>query len=300
MTNKLLRVSKNNALVSASYRLSLTEMQIVLYGIGLINPRQQNFPLNYKIDINRFAEIFGRQHGDIYKEVKDAVTKRFWERDFSYIDEKGKTITLRWLTKMVHEDKTGYIEIKFSEEVQPYLHQLQGNFTVYYIDQIASFRSIYSIRFYEHAIMELNRKRTNKHKFCLLLSDIKALLDIGERYERFCDFKPRVLDKAKEEINKFSDLVFDYRVVKLGRKPYQIEFTVSRKQEIETEGNNKSKTTSTTTLEKAKKLVLDAGTGWDIYEIEKQFYAYANKKGFPEDIDSAFIGFVKKKIKTIA
>ncbi len=48
----------------------------------------------------------------------------------------------------------------------------------------------------------------------------------------------------------------------------------------------------------AKELAIDAGTGWDVYAIQGQFLAYARNKGKPEDIDAAFIGFVKKKIST--
>lgn len=298
MKKELLRISKDNALINASYRLSLTEMHIILYGIGLINPMQPEFPLTYRIDIDRFAKMFHREHGQIYKEVKEAVVKRFWERDFSYIDEKGKTVTLRWLTKMVYEDKTGYIEIKFSEEVQPYLHNLQGNFTVYYIDQITSFKSVYSIRLYEYAIMELNRSKNSQYKFCLLINDIKKQLDLDDKYDRFCDFKPRVLEKAKEEINKFSDLNFDYKVIKLGRSPYQIEFSVSRKKEtVKSEKQSLIMKISTITMEKAKKLIKEFGTGWDIYAIEEQFNVYMKKVGCPKNIEAAFIGFVKNKIK---
>lgn len=300
MTTQL-RVSKDNALINASYRLSLTEMQIVLYGIGLINPIQQNFPLNYRIDIDKFSKMFGRQHGQIYKEVKDAVVKRFWERDFSYVDEKGKTVTLRWLTKMIHEDKTGYIEIKFSEEVQPYLHALKGNFTAYYIEQIACFKSIYSVRLYENILMTLNQSKVNKYKFILLISDIKVQLDLDDKYDRFCDFKLRVLEKSKKEINSFSDLLVDYKILKLGRSPHQIEFTVSRKQKIDILSSEYQKTNilkvSTITLENAKNIIIKAGTGWDICAIEQQFYAYIEKKGSPKNIDKAFIGFVNKKTR---
>ena len=294
-------VTKSNALVVSGYRLSLTEIHVVLYGIGLINPLQKDFPLSYRIDIDRFAQMFNRKHGQIYKEVKEAVLKKFWERDFSYTDDKGKIVTLRWLTKVVHEDKSGYLEIKFNEEVQPYLHQLQGNFTKYYIDEISQFKSVYSIRFYEHAIMTLNEKKTNKCNFLLLVSDIRQRLDLGERYDRFCDFKSRILEPARKEINKFSDLNFSYKVVKLGRAPHQIEFTVSKKQKNENLQNDHQQVKiSTITLDKAKKLAIEAGTGWDIYSIEEQFYAYIKKAGAPRSIESAFLGFVKKKIKNKA
>ena len=297
MTEKL-RVSKDNALVDASYRLSLTEMQIILYGIGLVNPIQKTFPLSYRIDINRFAEMFNREHGQIYKEVKEAIVKRFWERDFSYVDEDGKTVTLRWLTKMVHQDKTGYIEIKFSEEIQPYLHNLQGAFTAYYIDQIAKFKSIYSVRLYEHSIMVLNKEKVDRAKFPLLISDIKRQLELGDKYEKFSNLKVRVLEKAKKEINQYSNLTFDYKVIKLGRSPYQIEFIVSKKSANTESCSSKQIKVLTTTLEKAKKLALEAGTGWDIYAIEAQFYTYIQKAGMPNNLESAFLGFVKKKINS--
>lgn len=50
------------------------------------------------------------------------------------------------------------------------------------------------------------------------------------------------------------------------------------------------------TMEKAKELARNAGTGWDIYAIEKQFLDYIEKKGRPDNPQAAFIGFVKQKV----
>ena len=52
----------------------------------------------------------------------------------------------------------------------------------------------------------------------------------------------------------------------------------------------------TKTFEQAKALVLEAGTGWDIYAIEQQFFDYIDQNEAPSDINKAFIGFVRKKI----
>ena len=45
-------------------------------------------------------------------------------------------------------------------------------------------------------------------------------------------------------------------------------------------------------------LIISSKARWDIYVIEEQFYDFIKKKGEPESIDGAFIGFVKKKIVT--
>ena len=213
-------ITKSNALIEAGYRLSLTEIQIVLYGISLINPKRKSFPLCYQVEISRFAEMFNREHGQIYKEVKDAIQKRFWERDFSYEDENGKVVTNRWLTRITHQDQTGFIEIKFNEEIQPYLHQLQSRFTTYYVEQIAGMKSVYSIRFYELSIMHLNKNNKNKSSFKLPIEKIKSRLELTEKYARFSNFKAYVLEPARKEINKHSNINFNYKIIKLLGCPF--------------------------------------------------------------------------------
>jgi len=293
-------VTKSNALIESAYRLTLTEMQIVLYGISLINPLQKNFPLSYRIDIKRFADLFNRDHGQIYQKVKETVFKRFWERDFSYKNDKGKIITIRWLSKIIHQDKTGYIEIKFSEELQPYLHQLHGQFTTYYIDKIINFKSVYSVRFYEYAIMNLNKSFSNQCKLKVLVEEIKERLKLNEKYTRFSNFKLFVLEPAKKEINKYSDIKLIYKVIKLGRSPHEIEFTISKKIPCKKQLAKKSKDyLSPGIIEKGKKIAIEAGTDWDIYAIEQEFYDYAKKAGAPNKLEGAFLGFVKTKVAKI-
>jgi hypothetical protein len=55
---------------------------------------------------------------------------------------------------------------------------------------------------------------------------------------------------------------------------------------------------SAATLEKARRIVADAGTGWDFYAIQEQF-TLSLVGGFqPKNANGAFINFVKKKVAT--
>lgn len=292
-------VTKFNGLIEASYRLSLNEARIVFYGISLINPLSEEFPLEFKIDIKHFSDMFNIASNNAYTIVKQAAMDRFWEREFTFKTAENKQMRVRWLTGIEYGDSQGYLKIFINPQLKPFLHQLvAGNFTRYYLENIANFKSVYSVRFYEIAIMELKRSKQSKWKFRLEIDDIKKKLELQEKYHRFSNFKAVVLDPAKKEINKHSDIKFNYNVIKLGRSPHEIEFVISKKQEklhITLESNSLRLTPST--LEKAKKLALEAGTNWDIYAIEQQFYDYITKKGSPKNLESAFLGFVKKKIK---
>jgi len=296
MTNN--SVTKFNGLIDASYRLSLNEARIVFYGISLINPLSKEFPLEFKIDIKRFSDIFNIASNNAYTIIKKAAMDRFWEREFTFKTEKNKHMRVRWLTGIEYEDNKGYLKIFINPQLKPFLHQLaSGNFTRYYLENITNFKSVYSVRFYEIAIMELKRSKQVKWKFRLEIEDIKEKLDLQEKYKRFSNFKAIVLEPAKKEINKHSDINFNYNVIKLGRSPYEIEFIVSRKnQEPLTLPQSTTLKLTPSILENAKKIVLKAGTGWDLYVIEQQFYDYARTQKPAKSLEGAFLGFVKKKV----
>ena len=105
--------------------------------------------------------------------------------------------------------------------------------------------------------------------------------------------------------NKYSDIRFSYRIIKLGRSPHEIEFTVSRKPKLnqgslplpatKNEQDKKMIIISTTDIEKGKEIVQLAGTGWDIYAIVEEFKQWIEKKGKPKNPSAAFLGFVRKK-----
>lgn len=295
-------VTKFNGLIEASYRLSLNEARIVFYGISLINPVSKEFPLEFRIEIKRFAEMFNIDSHSVYTIIKQAAMDRFWEREFTFQTEKNKQMRVRWLTGIEYGDNLGYLKIFINPQLKPFLHQLiDGNFTRYYLENISNFKSVYSVRFYEIAIMELKRSKQNKWIFSLEIEEIKDRLELKDKYKRFSNFKASVLEPAKKEINKYSDIKFNYQVIKLGRSPNDIEFTVSRKNQSRSLPALNQKPLQKLThliLEKAKKLVLKAGTGWDLYAIEQQFYEHANKKGLPDNLEAAFLGFVRKKVAT--
>jgi plasmid replication initiation protein len=55
---------------------------------------------------------------------------------------------------------------------------------------------------------------------------------------------------------------------------------------------------SPNTIQKTKNIVADAGTGWDFYELHTQFSRQLQKGFRPDNVNGAFINFVKKKVTT--
>ncbi len=222
-------VTKSNELIEASYRLSLNEARILFYGISLINPLSGECPLEYRIDVKKFAEMFNLESHNVYETMKEVVMGKFWDREFTIPTIKDRKLRARWLISVEYGDNEGFLKICFHPKIKPFLSQLKKNFTSYYLEKIVQFKSIYSIRFYEISIMHLNRSKKQKHKFAIGIKELKEKMGLASKYSRFSNFKTYVLDSAKKEINKHSDVSLTYTVIKLGRSPHEIEFTVTRK-----------------------------------------------------------------------
>lgn len=296
-------ITKHNALITACYRLSLTEMQIVVYGASLINPLKEDFPLKYKINISEFAQMFGRNHTKMYFDLKEIVFNRFWDREFTFVDELNHKVKARWLTTVKYLDGTGFFEVYFNPEIKEHLHKIQKNFTTYYVEQVAKFRSFYSVRMYEICIMQANKSHVNKSYFKLTISEIKEIFDVSDKYKRVCDFKQRILEPVKKEINKYSNIKISYEIIKQGRTPYEIKFSVT-KRETSIKDNAPDIVIdkpylSPTIIETGKEIAIKAGTGWDIYDIVEQFYKhYERKKELLDNPAGTFRNFVEKKVRT--
>lgn len=88
------------------------------------------------------------------------------------------------------------------------------------------FRSSYGLALYENCIRYLGLPHTKWFEMDLF----KKLMGIpAGMYDVFRDFKRRVLDKAVDEVNKFSDLVIAAELVREGRKVVRVRFKLKER-----------------------------------------------------------------------
>lgn len=308
------KITKSNSLVNASYRLSLNELRIVLYGLSFINPLDTEFKLGHRFRLNDMADFFAIPQIDrrsFYSQIKDALIKQFWKREFThYCEERKEMVSRRWLIEISHGREDGTLAYHYNPLIAKELQNLSSRFTSYFLSNVSNMKSAYSIRIYEICIMHLNMSKKNKTIFTMTINELKGKLEITGKYKLYADLRRYIVDRAKKDLSMFSDIRIRYEEIKKGRKIDAIIFHVSKKENInqpkfeEKEAlvyQSEPKTrrqvkVSLPCFEKAKTMCIDQRTGWDIYVIEDQFYNFIKLKGAPDNIDSAFIGFVRKKI----
>ncbi len=221
MDNSL--IVKSNDLIEARYSLNLNEQKIILYAVSKLDKNKDNFNI-LSLDVKEFTELLGTDTNR-YGEIRDVV--RELRKKEVIIDAIEGEIITGWLSSI--QNKSGVIELEFSQKLIPYLLQLKERFTSYQLKNILYLKNKYSIRIYE-LLKQYQNMATNTRKFDLI--EFKNMLMLEEsQYRRFYDFDRFVLRPSANEINKFTDINIDYEKITKGRKVIGIKYTADYSKE---------------------------------------------------------------------
>lgn len=210
---KNILVTKSNHLVEAGYKLSLNEQRLILSAITQLDGRKP-FPKDnaFIITATEFSEHFDIPIKQAY-EILDNAASRLYERDIKAFDKNLKTRSrFRWVDSVKYWDGEAKVTLSFSNSIKPYLTLLYQQFTTYELKQVSQLKTAYSIRFYE---LLVQFTKTGERQ--ITLEKLREILEIRNQYLRFYDFKKYVIEPSIIDINKSTNLIVEWDVIKSGR-----------------------------------------------------------------------------------
>lgn len=224
-------VVKSNDLIQRNrFELSLPEQKTVAYICSMIQPMQteeSGFQLEYEFKIREYCKICGIDYdnGKNYQDVK-ATLKKLRDKSMWLTLPDGSETTVGWLAKATTNKKSGIAHIKLDEDMVPYLFDLKQQFTQYQLYNVLGMKSAFSVRIYE-----LMKSYSFRHTITFELDELKKLLMVEDvkSYNRFPDFRRKVLEKAQLEINELTDINIEFEPIKTGRKVTSIKFIIEEK-----------------------------------------------------------------------
>lgn len=228
-----------NPLIEACYFLTNLEQRIVSIMVSQIDDKRDTEVYTYDFTIKEFSRILGLEASkDKYKridEVFDRLSQRNIRIDPKYSVDGSRTFT-NWGTFKYWTGK-GKVSISINNEIAPYLLQLKGNWTKYRLEEVLKFRGEYTIRFFQWFMQEKNKPSQAKRSVSgawylrLSLQEIRKRLEMIDiktgdilKYERWPDFRRRVLEPVEAEINSKSSIEMNWEAVKEGKAVKEILF----------------------------------------------------------------------------
>lgn len=230
-------VKGNNLIQKSRFELSLPEQKTIAFICSMIKPVKSEdkengvpFQLEYEFNIREYCKICGIDYdnGNNYANVK-AVLQKLSDRSM-WVEIGDEDVLCRWLAKVRTNKKSGIAHIRLDEDLVPFLFDLGQKFTQYQLKNILGMKSAFSVRIYElmksYAFQKEKTFEIDELKHLLMVDEVKS-------YNRFPDFRRKVLEKAQEEINELTDINIFFEPLTKGRKVVEVKFIIEHKEPLD-------------------------------------------------------------------
>lgn len=224
-------VTKANSLVEASYRLTSMEQKVILALASKINVNDSELK-TYTLSIKEFCNLLGIKGNNQYTRLRQ-ITLGLMRKAFQIRIAEKEIVQVSWLSYVKYREQEGMLEMQFAPFLKEYLIELKKSFTSYTLNNVVRLKHAYSIRLYE---LLKQYEKIGERTF-----HIEDLLDklglAGTSYKTYGNLKSRVLNPAKEELNRETDIQIEFIEIKQGRKVVGVRFLIHKNIESMSEEN---------------------------------------------------------------
>jgi len=259
--------SKSNRIINSKGRSTALGLKIFAFGISNVQVDNdgQLYSVMRGMDLQK---LLGSKSHALYQQIKnvirpkDTVTPSILDwRIFIEDDETQRIAGVNIITDAVFEG--GQLRLSFNNKIKDDIYNLKTNYTILSLVEVAKLKSPYSIRLYEIFKSEMDYQRAilkskdrGIYYVTYEINELKRILGVidpadengnpvdnkskskkksttaakRDLYPSYTDFKRRLLERVKEELNSNTEVHMDYREKKggIGGKVQAIEFVLYR------------------------------------------------------------------------
>lgn len=222
------KVYKNKKLNTANFGdFTHNDYQVFLHLVSKIGGvdeygkylQPEQLQREHTLTASEFGSIFNIGISSCYKALNKACKKLMKTSITLEKPELSEIWEINICSTAKYNKNAGYITIKFTDDIMPYLAQVKKRFVLYNLKEIANFGSLYTTRLYE-LIQEFQETGW-------MLKSVKQLREVfavGNSFKLYGDFKKYTFAHACQEINANYDMGLRFEEEKEGRKVVAVKF----------------------------------------------------------------------------
>lgn len=223
MKNDYIVKKSNYFIMNCKYDLSIQEQRIILTLASMIKSTDEEFK-EYKFSTKEFKELLNLKGQSTYSEIPK-ITKKLLGKTLE-IENEHETIQCGWIATARHLKKEGFIILRISPDLKPYMLQLNTLYTSYKLKNVLSMKSKYSIRIYE--ILKCHEFKQQGF-IDISIEELRKLLKAENIYPKYANFKQKILEVVKNELEEQTDISFNYEEFKTGRTITDLRIFINKK-----------------------------------------------------------------------
>lgn len=223
-------VQQSNMITSARYDFSLLEKRIIYLIAAQLNGSKNLFEgIDLHLPIKRILKPTEDTGSNNYEQVLKAA-ERLLHRTYKIVgtneNSKRFKIGVAIISSYRIVDGKGLLEVSVDKHIVPYFAELLNTpqVTKLNLNNALSLKSTYSQRLYEFCS---RFKDTGWWK--VSVEELREMLELEGKFSTWGNLKERVLETAKKELEKKSDIHFKYYTRKTGKQITHLEFKIFKK-----------------------------------------------------------------------
>lgn len=217
-----------NDIIRGKQSMTLQEARLIRLLITQVAQGDTDYQ-TYSCRIVDLAKFLGIDNHNIYRDIPD-ICKGLMQ-NVVYIGTGNKRSPwemFHWVSQAKYDGK-GTITLRLSDEIKPYVLDLEKWFTRYPLGNILAMRSYYSIRLYELIKCQDGVGRTEKDFIDFGVEELRQACGCEGKYKQIVELKKWVIAPAVNEINENTDIWVEVEYLKTGRRITDIRFHVHDK-----------------------------------------------------------------------
>jgi plasmid replication initiation protein len=228
LISKTPKIYKSKKLNNANFgNFTLNDYQVFLHLVSKIGGvdefgkylQPEQLQREHVLTGKEFSAIFEVDIHTCYGILKKAVDK-LMKTDIKVERIELKEIWRINICSMAKYNKgDGYISVKFTDDIMPYLAQVKERFVLYNLKEIANFGSLYTTRLYE---LIQDFKETGW--MLKSIEQLREVFAVGNKFQTYNNFKQKTFAHACQEINANYDMGLRFEEIKEGRKVVAVKF----------------------------------------------------------------------------
>lgn len=219
-----------NDLIKGKQKMTLREAQLLYIAIAQVVKEDRDFK-TYTTTVQELAAFMGDSPENLYRDLKN-ICKQLRQRVVEVQiagdnAKKGKWKVFGWIDSAEYDN--GKLTLRLSDDIKPYLLELESYYSQTLLGTLLTFRSYYTTRLYQYLVADIGASNGYKTEWCFTCEELRELFQVGaKQYPRNFDLIRYTIKPALEELGK-SDYayVWDYqehRARKRGRPLESVSF----------------------------------------------------------------------------
>ena len=221
------RVVTANDLIKGRQKMTLREAQLLFIAISQVVYEDKDFK-TYVTTVPELARFMGIDENSLYRDLESICTslmQRVIKIQIGGENAKGrkKWEIYHWVSSAKYDN--GTLTIRLSEDIKPYLLELEAHYAQPFLGTLMTFRSYYATRLYQYLLAENNERWGSVEEWCFTCEQLRELFQVGEKqYPRNYDLVRYTIKPALDELGASNfAYVWDYEEHRAARRGRPLE-----------------------------------------------------------------------------